>query len=57
VYEIDPLVYPKCGSGMKAIDFITERRVIRRILEHLDNNTQATRGPSVSRTAPALAPA
>jgi hypothetical protein len=57
VYEIDPLVCPKCGSEMRVIGFVTEPRVIRRILDHLENKTQAKRGPPGSRPAPALAPA
>ena len=35
VYEIDPLVCPRCQGVMRIISFITEGRVIRRILDHL----------------------
>ena len=35
VYEIDPLVCPKCGSEMKVIAVIQETEEIRRILAHL----------------------
>ena len=35
VYEIDPLVCPRCRGVMRVVAFITESRVIRRILEHL----------------------
>ena len=28
-------MYPKCGSDMKIISFITEAKIIRKILEHL----------------------
>ncbi|HEY4934163.1 MAG TPA: hypothetical protein VII23_21575 [Terriglobales bacterium] len=35
VYEIDPLVCPRCRGVMRVVAFITEGRVIRRILEHL----------------------
>ncbi len=31
VYEIDPLVRPKCGGEMRVIGFITEPTTIRRI--------------------------
>ena len=55
VYEIDPLVCPKCGGQMRVIGFITEPQVIRRILDHLKKKTQAKRGPPASTTAPALA--
>ena len=57
VYEIDPLVCPKCGSEMRVIGFITEPRVIRRIVDHLKKRTQAKRGPPASTTAVASAPA
>lgn len=33
VYEVDPLVCPRCGAMMKIIAFITEPRVIRAILD------------------------
>jgi hypothetical protein len=32
VYEVDPLVCPGCGSTMRIVGFITERRVIDKIL-------------------------
>lgn len=35
VYEVDPLVCPRCRGVMRVVSFITERRVIRRILDHL----------------------
>src|SRR5664279_435709 len=35
LYEIDPLVCPRCRGVMRVVAFITESRVIRRILEHL----------------------
>ena len=34
VYEVDPLICPKCGGTMKIVSFIEEREVIRRILRH-----------------------
>ena len=34
VYEIDPLMYPKCRSKMKIIAVIKESEKIRRILAH-----------------------
>jgi hypothetical protein len=57
VYEVDPLVCPKCESEMKVIGFITEPRVIRRIVDYLKKRTQANRGPPASKTAVASAPA
>ena len=35
VYEIDPMVCPKCGSQMKVIAIIQEPAEIDRILRHL----------------------
>jgi hypothetical protein len=35
VYEVDPLVCPRCRGVMRVVSFITEGRVIRRILDHL----------------------
>ena len=32
IYEVDPLLCPRCGGTMKIIAFITERQVIRAIL-------------------------
>jgi hypothetical protein len=37
VYEIDPMVCPKCGSEMKVIAVIQEPTEINRILRHLVN--------------------
>jgi hypothetical protein len=35
VYEIDPLVCPRCGSEMKLIAVITDPAEVRTILRHL----------------------
>ena len=35
IYEIDPLVCPKCQGAMKIISFISEGAVIEKILKHL----------------------
>jgi hypothetical protein len=35
IYEVDPLVCPRCGGTMRIIAFITEPRVIGAILRHL----------------------
>jgi len=34
VYEVDPLVCPKCGGKMRIISFIEQDEVIRCILAH-----------------------
>ncbi|MES9906770.1 MAG: transposase [Sedimenticola sp.] len=35
IYEINPLVCPRCGSEMRIIAFVTEREPIGRILRHI----------------------
>lgn len=52
IWEVDPLVCCHCGSLMKIISFIYERKVIRKILEHLglsrNDKTKRKRAPPVS---------
>ena len=38
VYEVDPLVCPRCGEKMRVLAAITDRQEIQRILEHLRRN-------------------
>ena len=47
IYEVLPLICPRCGGAMRIIAFITEGPVIRKILDHLGEPT----------SAPTLAPA
>jgi hypothetical protein len=35
IYEVDPLICPKCKGTMRVISAIDDRQVIRAILEHL----------------------
>ena len=35
VYEIDPMLCPKCSGQMKVIAFITDYQAVDRIIEHL----------------------
>jgi len=35
VYEVDPLICPRCGGRMKVVAFLTEYAVVDRIIEHL----------------------
>ncbi len=46
IYEVDPLVCPRCGGAMKIISFITERQTIRAILESV--RCSATPSPAGS---------
>ncbi|MGA1826241.1 MAG: hypothetical protein ACMUIP_16415 [bacterium] len=36
IFEIDPLRCPLCGGQLNIISFITNKKVIKKILEHLD---------------------
>ena len=45
VYEVDPLVCPRCGAEMRVVAFITEPRVIRRIVDHLRQRERGARPP------------
>ncbi len=56
VYEVDPLICPRCGGEMRVISFITEAQVIRRILDHLEKKGRSQRAPPVPAAAPGLAP-
>ena len=51
VYEVDPLVCPRCGAEMRVIGFITEPRVIRRILDHIRRRDRVSRPPPHPRPA------
>ncbi len=45
VYEVDPLVCPRCGSDLRVVGFITEAAVIDRILDHLRRRDKIPRPP------------
>ena len=45
IYEVDPLVCPRCGGTMRIIAFITEPRVIGKILRHLAAQGVDARSP------------
>ena len=45
VYEVDPLVCPRCGAEMRVVGFITEPRLIRRILDHIRKRDRVSRPP------------
>jgi hypothetical protein len=53
VYETDPLVCPRCQGVMRVVAFITEGRVISRILDHL--GASAFRAPRDRAPPPAPA--
>ena len=35
IYEVDPLICPKCGGDMRIIAFIEDYKIIRKILDYL----------------------
>jgi hypothetical protein len=43
--EVDPLVCPRCGQPMRIIAFITEPKVITKILRHLESKVVESRLP------------
>jgi Putative transposase len=45
VYEVDPLVCPRCGGEMRVVGFITQPHVIKRILDHLRKRNSVARPP------------
>ena len=51
VFELDPLLCP-CGGTLRLVAFITEPRIIRKILEHLNNKANGRRAPPLSPTMP-----
>jgi hypothetical protein len=55
VYEVDPLVCPRCGGEMRVVGFITEPGVIRRILDHLRKRDRPSRSPPPLRRRPVAA--
>ncbi len=45
IFEVDPVVCPRCGEAMRIIAFITEAKVIRKILRHLETKAAGSRDP------------
>jgi hypothetical protein len=45
VYEVDPMLCPKCGGRMKIIAFITDYSVVDRIINHLTSDHAAIYHP------------
>lgn len=50
IYEVDPLVCPRCGGTMRIIAFLTEPGVIRAILKHLAAKGLDARSPPAAAT-------
>ncbi len=45
VYEVDPLLCPKCGGQMKVVAFITDYAAVDRIIDHLKLTFAAEKPP------------
>jgi len=45
VYEINPLICPKCGGTMRIVSFIKDHKTIDKIIKHLKLTFKATRPP------------
>ena len=45
VYEVDPMVCPKCGGSMKVVAVITDDQAVDRIIDHLKLTFVAERPP------------
>jgi len=45
VYEVEPLLCPRCGGRMKVIAFLTEYAVVDRIIRHLELTFAAEKPP------------
>jgi hypothetical protein len=51
VYEVDPLVCPRCGAEMRVIGFITEPSLVKRILDHIRKRDRVSRPPPLPQPA------
>jgi len=45
VYEVDPMLCPRCGERMKIVAFLTDHVVVDRIIDHLRLTFVAERPP------------
>ena len=54
IFEVDPLLCT-CGAQMRIVSFITEPRVVDRILRHLASEACKARDPFEPRAPPAAA--
>ncbi|OGD22977.1 MAG: hypothetical protein A2W03_06310 [Candidatus Aminicenantes bacterium RBG_16_63_16] len=52
VYEVDPLICPRCGRRMKVVSFLTESAVVDRINRHLKLTSGAEKPPPVQTSGP-----
>jgi hypothetical protein len=45
VYEVDPMICPRCGGKMRVVAFLTEHAVVDRIIRHLQLTFVAEKPP------------
>ena len=45
VYEVDPLLCPKCGADMQIVAFINDPSVMKKILDHIPHRARVGRAP------------
>ena len=45
VYEVEPMICPRCGGRMKVVAFLTEPAVVDRIIRHLGLTFAAEKPP------------
>jgi hypothetical protein len=45
VYEVNPMVCPRCGGAMRVVAFLTEHAAVARIIDHLKLTFVAERPP------------
>ena len=57
VYEVDPLVCPRCGSEMRIVSFLTDPAVVKRIVDHLRKRDRPARPPPPRVPQPVASPA
>jgi len=54
IYEVDPLICPKCSSEMKVISVIEDEEVIKKILKHLRLCDLKARSPTKATGPPKI---
>jgi hypothetical protein len=54
IYEVDPLICPKCSSEMKVISVIEDEKVIKKILKHLGLWDLKARSPTKATGPPKI---
>ncbi len=56
LYQVDPLLCPRCRGVIRVVSFITQPRLIRRILDHLAGRAAHERAPPAASSAVPVIP-